>query len=312
MTGEEQATLYEKGLRPAIDYLLPFDKNDWPATYEGEVFRAANRGGGISYQTKEVNELVVPDLIGQIRMELEQRDVEWGNGAFVIHMVRGTKASTKHSVSQAAADYALEQYLDDMDIRIMDEDIAYVDIGLEAASSIDNCLQWLTTSHCHLLQSTLGIDQRHAVRISTLGSTKYSRDISSHLPQLSGCRVEPGTRAEGQYRAVYYQQYTSEKSLTYNPGKGYHGKSITMKEAMGKKQPCDFASDLYQTYLDAMDNNASSARLEVRVPVRGELVAYGEDEEEIYAADYGSQVLTSISNTILKRSLVSYSKETWW
>lgn len=292
--------------------LLPFDKNDWPATYDGEVFRAANRGGGVSYQTKEVNDLVVPELVGEIRMQLDNNDVEWGDGAFVIHMVRGTKASTKHTVSEGAARRALKEYLDGMDINLLDEERWYIDVGIEISSGIDNCLQWLTTSHSHLIKFCIQNDDRNANRISTLGSTKYNRDISSHLPQLSGCRVEPGKMAEGIHHTVYYQQYTSEKTLTYNPGKGFHAKNIPMKEAMGRTQPCKFVNDLYQTYLDAKEDNASAARIEVRVPVRGYFICMDQDGEEIYEGDHGSSVMTRVSDSLLKRSLVSYTKETWW
>lgn len=310
LTSAERAALYDKGLRPAINELLPLDRNDWPANYEGEMFRAGNHGGGVSYQTKEVSSLVVGLLVGQIRMEMEMNEVGWGHDAFVIHMVRGTKASTKHNISREAAEFALGEYLESMDLRRDDSDFWYIDVGIEISSEKNHCLQWLTTSHCHLLQKVLEISERDAARISTLGSSKYSRDISSHLPQLSGCRVEPGLRARGNFRVAYYQQYTSEKALTYNPGKGFHGKTIQMKEAMGKKQPCDFISKLYETYIGAKSDNASSARIEVRVPVK-ELVSHDDDGNPIYS-DSGTVVMTNIPAGMLRRSLASYSRDTWW
>ena len=314
LSTDEQATLYNKGIRPSVDELLPFEKNDWPANYEGEIFRAARRRGGISYQTKVINDMVVNSFVDTIRTKLVEHGIDWGQGAFVIHMVRGMKASTRHSVSRQAAMEELKKFLREMDIDPdYDNDCWYIDVGLEISSEEDNCFQWLTTSHPSMLEWILGLPEHDAIRLGTFGSTRYQRDISSHLPQLSGCRVEPGVRGAGRYMAVYYQQYTSEKALTYNPEKGDHGKTITMKEAMGNKQPANFCDKLYQTFIDAKENNASAARVEVRVPVGsrflGVLDEYG---EPIYSLECSTSVMTYVSRTVLRRSIRSYTKKTWW
>lgn len=38
LSQEEQEIFYEKGLRPAVERLLPDRANEWPATYSDEMF----------------------------------------------------------------------------------------------------------------------------------------------------------------------------------------------------------------------------------------------------------------------------------
>ena len=297
LLSEERKKFYELGLRPAIDHLVPLDSNDWPATYEGELFRARKHSGAMGYQTKMLQQYAVSLLVGTIRQKLLQRGVDWGRGIFVLHTVRGTKNGTKHSLDDHSVSVALREYLASIHLsaNILEADGEwYIDVGVEFSSE-DHCLQWRTTSHYHMVMDVLDIPDTHASRITTLGSSKYERDIASHLPAVSGCRIEPGVRAEGPFEVVYYQQYTNEKSLTYNPEKGHHGKAITIKEAMGKTQPPKFSTDLYELYLKATDTNSSNACVEVRVPF-------------IHA----TTVLLYFDQDVVNTSLLSFTRQTWW
>ena len=295
---EERKDFYKKGLRPAVDRLVPLDMNDWPADYRGEMFRAKKRSGGMAYQTKMLPEFAVPYLIEFIRKELKWNGVEWGAGCIVLHTVRGTKHGTKHTVDEEAANLSIREFLAECQLPydILEQGDWYIDVGLEFSSTLGHCLQWKTTSHFHFVKAALRIADNHASRITTLGSSKYQRDISSHLPALSGCRIEPGARAAGPFEAVYYQQYTNEKALTYNPERGHHGKSMTIKEAMDdRQQPIKFIEELYRLYLTAMETNLSNARVEVRVPI-----------------NYTTCVLQDIDYNVIIDSLVSIPRVTWW
>jgi hypothetical protein len=298
LSTDERRTFYEKGLRPAIELLLPLNIQEWPATYDGELFRAKKHSGAVAYQTKMIPAEVVPLLVDYICQELMDNDIEWGDECFILHTIRGTKGASKHSQNEHAAALALVEYLKRAHIpleSIVRDGQWWIDVGLEFSSAGGYCLQWTTTSHFHMVEETLQISGEHASRVTRLGSSKYNRDIVNHLPAISGCRIEPGVRAEGPYAAAYCQLYVSEKALTYNPEKGHHGKTITMSEAMGSIQPTSFTTGLYCVFLSARTNISSNARIEVRVPFQ-----------------HATTVLQRISPQVIRSSLVAFTRDEWW
>jgi hypothetical protein len=270
LSTKERTTFYEKGLRPAIANISPWDHQDWPTTFEDENFRARKRSGAMAYQTKMVSAALVPHLVPEIRQELELNGVDWGHDIFVLHTIRGTKSASRHSKSQDAAEVTLARYMQSVDIdldTIRSRGKWWIDVGLEFSSEDGYCLQWKTTSHFHVMKEVLRITNANASRITTLGSTKYSRDVVSHLPAISGCRIEPGSNAKGPFEVEYAQVYPTEKALTFGPEGGFHGKAIMMKEAMGNTQPVPFLDSLYGLFGRAMNEISSKARIEVRVPI---------------------------------------------
>jgi hypothetical protein len=298
LTKDERAVFYECGLRPAIQALIPWNVQEWPATLDDELFRAKKRSGALSFQSKMIPAFAVPHLMDHIRQQLEENDIEWGNDCFVLHTVRGTKQASKHSKTEAAATLALEEYLESAQISLDSIDSEgewWIDVGLEFSSREDYGLHWTTTSHFHIVKEVLRISEAHASRITTLGSSKYSRDITNHLPAVSGCRIEPGVQAEGPYSAAYCQLYVSEKALTYHPERGHHGKAITMQEAMGKTQPSAFVLGLYNLFQSARTHTSASARIELRVPFR-----------------YATKVLLQIDPSVVKESLLAFTRHDWW
>ncbi len=78
----------------------------------------------------------------------------------------------------------------------------WIDVGLEISSSAKKCLAWRTDSHYHIVQEALEISGLHAARITRPGSSKYIRDMTSHLTSVSGCRISPGVRAQGPIRCT--------------------------------------------------------------------------------------------------------------
>lgn len=297
LTQEEKATFYESVLRPAIQSLSPQCASDWPSTYSTEIFRAQKRSGHLAYQTKIVSAWLIDGLVNEMRSKIEESDTEWAKDFVFLHTLRGTKHGTQHQPTRNAAEVALLDYLNKANIleTAMSSGDWYVDVALEFSSEEVHCLQWKTSSHYHLVRALLDISEDNARRITERGSSKYSRDVSSHLPAVSGCRIEPGSRAQGSYEAVYYHMYTTDKSLTYNPEGGHHGKAITMSQAMGTIQPPPFIVSLLDTYTKAIENNASNARLEVRVPITK-----------------AARVLIRFDPNLIRRSLLLFRRDEWW
>jgi hypothetical protein len=303
MSGEELRTFYEKGLQQYIKEEKPEAASDWPPSYRLEIFRATTHSGHKSYRTVILPSWTMPEFGNKVREHLRSNGVDWVQGMFFIHTIRGVKHGNQHGMDQRAAEAALELMLLQNDIRPEATDTGswWIDVGLEMISSPDEeeggrCLQWMTASHSKVVERALGIDAANATRITKLGSSKYSRDLSSHLPAVSGCRIEPGTRAEGYFEAAYLQLYTTDKSVTYhNQGAHKHAKEITIGQAMGKQQPAEFVIGLYDAYITASEQTASNARMEMRVPL-----------------DVGKEVFFNADPYEYKRSLLSFSKEEWW
>lgn len=296
LTQEEQKIFYEKGFRPAVVDILGASASDWPPNYESEMFRARSHNGQLSFMTKMLPEWQVKFLGDKIREFLRMSEVSWGEGLVFLHQIRGVKNSSQHTPLDADGDVALEEWLDDNFLR--KEDLMYgdwwVDVGLQISSDEKECLAWRTDSHFHLVKDVLKIPVHHAERITSIKSTKYTRDMTSHLTAVSGCRISPGARAEGPFSVQYLQLYTTDKSLTYRQDKGHHGKFITCGDVLAGKAE-SYCENLYNVYLAAMKDNYSLARVEVRVPIK-----------------HVTSVLLDLRRSRICGWLVSFPRVVWW
>jgi hypothetical protein len=294
---EERKIYYEQGLRPSIETLTPNQLSDWPPTYESEIFRISRRTGAKAYGTKMVMDWAVRLLVAQIRHHLDHNGVEWARDFFFMHTIRGTKLSTQHAVSMEAAETALDAFT--TSASLLDGALTvgdwWFDVGLEVSSVNSACLQWKTSSHFHMVKNVLGINEGHAHRITSMGSSKYHRDLASHLTTISGCRIVPGPQAEGEFMARYLQMYATDKTVTYCPEGIHYGKAIMINQAMGQQQPHPFLQQLHNTYVDASALNPSNARIELRVPYR-----------------FAATALLEVPGALFRRSLLSFPKSVWW
>lgn len=296
LTQEEQKDFYEKGFHPAVSDLMGAAAPDWPPDYDSEMFRARGRNGQLSFVTKMLPDWYVNELGDKIREKLQANEISWGEGLVFLHQIRGVKNSSQHTPLEDDAEIALEEWLDINNLR--PEDLLFgdwwIDVGLQISSNEEECLAWRTDSHFHLVQEVLKISQHHADRITSISSSKYTRDMASHLTGVSGCRISPGPRAKGQYSVQYLQLYTTDKSVTYRQDKGHHGKFITCLDVLAGKAE-SYCEKLYQVYLAAMNDNFSLARIEVRIPIQ-----------------HASSVLLHLRRESISQWLVSFPRVVWW
>ncbi|KXN81814.1 hypothetical protein AN958_03744 [Leucoagaricus sp. SymC.cos] len=280
VTKEKRALWYEKGLRPAIVNLLgPQIGSQWPATYQTEEIRAKNQE------------------VGGMNPDLDPEDRGWTSNFLIMHTIRGVKHASFHQPDQDSASFYLDDFFKDAQLSNEVPNIGewYVDVGIEISSVAGECLQWVSGSHSYLIQEALEIDQDNALHITSLGSSKYARDLASHLPEVSGFRIEPGKRAEGPYHAVYVQAYTTDKSVVYNVTNKRHAKYLTTHEAMTAKHPTPTIDGLHDIYDHAKKSNSSNARLEVRVP-----------------ACFADKVLLHLDSVVIQESLCAFDRIDWW
>lgn len=298
MTQAEQKTFYEQGFRPAVVELLGASAADWPPDYESEMFRARGHNGQLSFITKSLPEWCVQNLGDRIRENLRDNGIAWGEGMVFLHQIRGVKNTSQHGLPRVYGELALEEWLSENYLELHElldaEGPWFTDVGLEISSDRKDCLAWRTDSHFHVVEKLIKTPPHHARRITSIGSTKYTRDMTSHLTSVSGCRIEPGSRAQGPFKVKYLQLYTTDKSLTYRQEMGHHGKFITCTEVLKGKWE-DYCSNLYAVYLAAIEDSYSLARAEVRVPL-----------------EHATNVLVDLDAQAIRGWLVSFPRVVWW
>lgn len=297
LSEEDHVTFYEQGLLPAVKELCGDRAAEWPATYTDEMYRARGRNGTLSFQTKMIPEWKVNSLGTTIRSKLRDAGIPWAEGIVFLHQIRGVKDSTIHRVDGASALRALTEFLrnEHMDDQAIFADGSWwIDVGMQVTSIAEDCLAWRTDSHGQIVREICEIDTRNAVRMTSIGSSRYTRDMTSHLPQVSGCRIEPGIQGQGPLEVAYLQLYTTDKSVTYRRDQGHHSKFITCRDIINGKSTA-FIGGLYSAYRNAIGTNHAQARMEVRVPIH-----------------FATEALVELSSDVICQGLVSFSSVEWW
>ncbi|KAG5649046.1 hypothetical protein H0H81_006771, partial [Sphagnurus paluster] len=169
----------------------------------------------------------------------------------------------------------------------------WIDVSIEVNSVVESCLAWRTDSHYHITKAACNLEEHVAQRITIPGSGSYARDLVSHMPAVSGCRIETSSRSRGPFQVAYLQAYTTDKSLTYRHDSGHHARFTTALEALTGKAS-SFVDSLYDLYNNAAETTSSLARLEVRVPLA-----------------QAALVLLDINEDLFHHSLISIPREVW-
>ncbi|PPQ80694.1 hypothetical protein CVT26_006697 [Gymnopilus dilepis] len=292
----QQRTFYEKGLRPAIADILDIESLEWPATYADEFWRARGRNGQLSFTTKTIPSAAVYDLANAIRNSLRRNDVPWHFGLVVLHQIRGVKHSSSHNLDRQSAKRALSQFFAQNSLS-RDALLCgtwWIDVALNITSDDGRSYAWRTDAHFHLTRKALGLSEDVAQRITSIGSSKYTRDLTSHLAAVSGWRISPGPRAEGKYSCCYFQGYTTDKALTARVDSGHHGKFTTCQDVLSGKA-IQWSEDLFNLNRNACTTNSSTARMEMRVPLK-----------------HAITVFLDVDDQLIRRSIVSVNSVVWW
>jgi hypothetical protein len=297
---EEIATFYEKGLLPTLRTLLQDRGNGLPATYQLELFRSQGIDGKLSFGTKMLAAWLVPNFGDTLRRELVANGVPWGQGLVFLHQIKGVKDATYHSLEEDSVCLALADVLEKNSLPYLDimespgVDNWFIDVGLEISSERGECLAWRTDRHNVLLRHLAEVTEEAANRLTTIGSSQYYRDLTSHMTAVSGCRITPGPRARSKFDAVYFQLYTTDKALIYRPDHGHYGKYITVKQVLEGKAGA-YLQNLYELYATASRSQYSCARVEMRIPFK-----------------HAESVLLEIEERTVYECLVAIPRFVWW
>jgi len=298
LSEDQLIAFYEKGLRPAVVDALGYRGDELPPNYPSAFFRAQGHNKKLAFQSFEIPSWSIAEFGSDLRRHLSAADVDWAADFKFIHQLRGTKNQQPHGVGGEDATAALEEFLDANDLIQHeledDEDEWYIDVGLEISSADGECIAIRTDAHGPLYENIARVDTASATRITSVGSSKYYRDPTSHLTAASGCRCEPGSRAWGYFHILYFQMYLTDKAITYRPDSGHFGKFLSGKDIIDGTE-ARYLEGIYQLYKAASTSIASSARIEVRVPLR-----------------FGDQVLLDLDLDLLRTSLLHFPRDDWW
>jgi hypothetical protein len=178
---------YEKGVRPAAMQVCAAASGDWAPTYSAELFRISKRKGGFAVGTRPIPAWGATEFGDTLRYHLHQNNVHWAEDFVFQTQVRGVKGANAHGCSAEFADAALEVFLHHIDVSV--EGQWFVDVGLEF-SITGRALQWRTDSHPHVVQHLFPNAHMDVIHtLTNLDSKHYKCDLSSHIADLSGCRL---------------------------------------------------------------------------------------------------------------------------
>lgn len=206
--------------------------------------------------------------------------------------VQGVKDLYQHEgFTSAAADDKLNQLLAPFDTTSGDW---FIDVGWEIIVE-GAALQWRTSAHATVLAHVLKIPAENANRACHITNHSYHRDMSAHLPDLSGYRVTLKRNQGGAVQSKFAQAYESSKNLTYHKSSRGSAKHISAHQAV-QGAPAKAVVELYDLFRDAGETLSCSARLEHRVPL---------DRERRVFAD-------PLPEWLLNSSLLVFRIADWW
>ena len=293
-TPEQLAALYNEAIRPSAIKVMPNAAGHWPPSYSAETIRISKHAGGYSFGTLDVPASKVRKFGSEVIEAV--RALSFGQGAFFGHTLRGTKGRTTHDPDdQEEYMDVLADYLNILSLNHIKKEDWHVDVALEYISD-GGVMHWRTDGHLHLVQHMLGVNDNNARRLTSTGSSCYSRDLAAQLEDVSGFRLTPKTAgvATG---VAYLNVYTTDKEPTYLADSGKYSKFITAAEALKAEagQPIPFFERMAKVFRDAQRAGNGHARIEARVSL-----------------DRVAEYLRKLPNDLLCRSLLLFQRDIWW
>jgi hypothetical protein len=258
-------TLYNECVYAAAKDTIPSTAGHWPVSYSAEMDRIRKEGGRLSFGTV----LVAGEDIERFGDRLMEyvRQYDWGQGAFFLHQLRGTRGQTAYNyLDSAARDRALENFFYFLDFDEINREKWYVDWGVEL--QLDGyVLWWRRDSHWRLVASTLSLDAEEANEL-TKPSSKFFVDPAAQMTDVAGFRFVPSATDRGNTHVHYVQAYNTEKSITYLLDGNKVAKGLGYKDTFVKKDAVEnYMMTIGSMFGDAEMGYDGYARLERRVRV---------------------------------------------
>ncbi|KAI0681865.1 hypothetical protein C8T65DRAFT_597980, partial [Cerioporus squamosus] len=258
---------------------------------------AKDRRGQLHFKSVDVPE----DKLGRFGRKLRNALGEiprLGKPLFQVE-IRGTKGAFNFKLDDDEdRERACNMFLETINTeRIVDLDNWYIDVGLEIRHE-GHVVQWLRDAHPELLALALpSVTAARAAQVENLSA--FHRDVSGHLYDLAGFRVEPGARGDPD-KVVYINLYTTDKAVTYQ----LHDGIFRPRRA----------SDLYPGPLPHLleDLDRILESFAVCAGSEGNLQEGTARMETRVHFSHVHETLRRFPERLLADSVISYPSDVWW
>ena len=295
----ELALIYNKGILPTIKAILPERAAHWPPSYTTELIRAADNRGKFHFGSVDLPEDTLPVFAANLRTALAAQP-RLGKPYFQLE-IRGSKCAFSCPLDvddPSERERMFNLFVENINLELISNpDNWFVDVGIEIHQP-GHVVQWLSDAHNHIVSHCLpSLTAQEATRVTALSA--FHEDLSRHLYDLSGFRVEPGERGRAD-NVVYINCYTTDKTITYQLHSGIFRQRTAADLYPGPlPKLCEDLSKIIDTFAICGGSEGhtqdGTARLETRVRLSSV-----------------HDTLTSFPQELLQVAVVSFPNEDWW
>jgi hypothetical protein len=290
-----RAQLYNDCIYPAVlQAVHEGEAGHWIPTYEAEQTRSRRGNKG---RLQNSGRLIPADCVQQFGQELLRNVAAkpWGKGVYYFHELRGTRGATQHSWNNHQL--VLNQFLDCIDLSLIDERQWWIDIGIEVQSQ-GSVIWWRTDTHRTLIANALQLNIRSTDQMLAKPKTYYY-DEACQLEDIGGFRLKVPTPQRLRTGIAYIQAYNTEKEGVYRLTD--EGNTLTLSYQDVVLNPRfkiqHYTDPLAKVWAGMRRKSDGHARFELRV--------------NLAQFDLNRQYLTT-SDEMLQASLCQIERHTWW
>ncbi|KAL7283872.1 hypothetical protein ACG7TL_001142 [Trametes sanguinea] len=300
MTQKDCADLYNIGILPAIQSVVPEMRAHWPPSYQAAADLYRDPRGRYHFGSVDVPADSLEEFAHTLHDNLADHP-RLGDFYFMIEL-RGTKGMFSFPFHDAQARHNMFNYLiEHIDLEaentLNNLNNWYCDVGMEI-SRPDHVVQWMAAAHHRLLAHALPSKNDDDISRLVEGSN-FAVDLSGHLFDLAGFRTSPGSRGRAD-QVRYVNVYTTDKAVTYQLHQGAFSphRGSQLYPGTLPRLIKDLAV-IARTFSECAGVNGQlqdgTARFEVRVSIQRAL-----------------HVITTFPDDLLRHSAICIPNTIWW
>ncbi|KAK7675980.1 hypothetical protein QCA50_014254 [Cerrena zonata] len=312
-TGEKKVpttilrSFYNTCTREVVREVCPEHIAHWPHDYTSATTQYRDLRGHLHFCTLDLPPHRIRTF-GQLLLE-KVRAKPWGEDAYFVHQLRGTKDYTIHGPqAQEHMIDALDDLLLGIDPELVEAepDSWWGDVGIEVRSP-GKVLQWLTEGHANLLRHILPEIPEDQIA-SILRQPAFKPDMAAQIRDYSGFRYHCRKRIQEATNVHYINAYTTDKSPFYQLHAGL----------FRRRKASDLLPSNIDKLLDDLERGQDILSQCGGIPVDGEMEAAEGPQEgavrievRVPLIKFG-QVLATFPPELIQTCIVRIKPEIWW
>lgn len=312
-TGEQKVptaiitAFYNTCTREVVRTVAPEHFTHWPHDYASAMTQARDIRGHLHFGTIDIPASRAARF-GELLLE-KVHAKDWGQGAYFIHQLRGTKSYTIHGPEDREHMVtAMGDLLEGIDAAAIyaKPNCWWGDVGIEVRSP-GNILQWLTEGHSDLLRHIFPT-LPHARINGILSSGAFKVDMAAQIRDYSGFRYQCRKGIREHTDVHYINAYTTDKSPFYQLHIGL----------FRRRKPTDLYPSNITTFLNDLERGQDILSECGGIPVNEEIeAAHGAQdgavriEVRVPLSDFAT-ILPSFPPDLIRACIVKIQPEIWW